>query len=646
MLFLFPAMGEASERVHGVRAFLSNGEPDQAIRTSEILLSTDDLEEDERFELFSLIADAQEMKAKVRHYNDIEAAVLALNTLKKEFPQKTESQAWLWRMLWLHWKHGDQQLAIDEATMLRIDFPQSPEAIKAAMIMSRIYIEQHKWNDARASLIQYGLHAAAGSHEESLAKAWIAIVDMAEERFSQALTLFQWVDQHEQDIFQQEPQLFASYIKLLHIMNHDGIALQKAEMFLDKYYAGEDVAAVRLLRADLWLQEGKVDVARIEQEYDALARMKAEEVLGKQAFMRKLMLANRQNNDYRSLKPVIIALKRLANENQLSVVENEAWFDLALLWQRLSEHDAEHAPKQAMTLALDYFSRVAGEDIDAFGDVAFLKGQALFEQQLGKTMASKTWTQTVALWERFPQLRREHHDTNALQLGVAHALRMLMQYDQSEDLLNQLYRRSQGSVWGQKVLLEQARLWLDRRDARGVEKVLQWLNAHQFTLYRPELMLLVAQMQLQAGNASAASQSLVSIAVSDIAFEERDTYWKTQAEIAESLQQWHVAAHAWREYEQTAGVDIAQARLFQANALFKANSYGKAEALYAQVSEDKQDAAWRYKYSICQLKTGKKTQALERLERLSKESGAGVYASLGALVLAENKADQLVKEHP
>jgi len=48
------------------------------------------------------------------------------------------------------------------------------------------------------------------------------------------------------------------------------------------------------------------------------------------------------------------------------------------------------------------------------------------------------------------------------------------------------------------------------------------LDEHEFTLYRPEMLLLV--------------------------IEERLTYWKVRAGIAEKLKHWHMAARAWQEY--------------------------------------------------------------------------------------------------
>jgi len=636
----------ASERVSGIRVFLSNGDPQQAIRTSKALLAGEALSEDERYELLSLIADAEEIKSEAQHYGNVKKVVRALKTLEKEFPQRIDASAVLWRLAWLHWKHGDDKIALQEARKIRSDYSAEQESMQAAMLIARVYIKQRKWSEARSSLIQYGIGATRGSREENLAKAWLAVVDEAEGRFMPALMKLEQVHKKFPQIIQKDEQLFSRYVKVLYHEGRVSDALTQAGVFLDKFLTGEYTPKIRLLRADLWLQQHSVPKSRIEREYDILADQEAENSIGKQAFMRKLMLIHRDSQDYHTLKPVIIAFKRIANQNQLSPIENEALFNLAQLWQRLSVSDVEHAPTQAVTVALDDFSQVAKSDIKDFRMAALKQGQKLFEQRLAALKKAQSWTAMVALWERFPQFRRKNMQANKLQLAVAHGLRMLMAYEQAEDLLKELYIRADGSVWGQKVMLERARLWLDRGDHTGIERILHWLDEHEFTLYRPDMLLLVARMQLQESKYSASSQTIASVAVDDIAMEERDIYWKTRAEIAESLKRWHVAARAWKHYGELPGVDVEMALLQQANSLFKAKSYTQAQALYAEIKKDKRDAAWRYRYSICQLKAGENIAALERLEKLRLEKGAGIFASLATLAITDRKAAQLLKDYP
>ncbi len=636
----------ASERVDGIRVFLNNGSPEQSIRMSQALLGNETLKDKERFELLSLIADAQEMRSQAQYYDDISLAVNAIKALIKEFPDRIDAPELTWRLAWLHWKHGDEKVALKYARELRSDYPNNKESVQAAMLMARIYIGQRKWNEARSSLIQYGLGVALDSREEALAKAWLAVVDIAEGRNVIALKQLDGAFKKYPNEVRRDEHLWFTYIQLLHMGNRDKEAMKQADGFLNDYLSGDYVALVRLLRADLWLLHRAKSLDRIEREYDLLAEQEAGEKLGKKAFMRKLMIAHQNSQDYHTLKPVIIALKGLADRNQLSSIENEAQLDLARLWRRLNHSDPKRSPKQIDMVSLDLFSRVAHSEIKDYRAVALHEGIIFFEQKLQEFLAAEKWVEVVAIWERFPVFRRDNLDVARLQLGVAHALRMLMAYEQAEVLLRKLYKRANGSVWGQKVMLERARLWLDRGDAAGVGRVLAWLDEHEFTLYRPEMLLLVARMQLQENKPTAASQSIIAIAVDDITIEERLTYWKVRAGIAEKLKHWHMAARAWQEYVFMPGADAAMGLIEQANNVFKAKDYQKAESLYAQVDEKRRDAAWLYHYSICQLKTGKYKQALESLEAQSQDASAGIYASLAALAIVDKKAKTLLKEYP
>jgi len=643
---LLPQLLMASERVDGIRVFLNNGNPEQSIRMSQALLANETLKDKERFELLSLIADAEEMRAQLQYYDDVSLAVEALKNLQKEFPSRINAPELLWRLAWLHWKHGDEKEALKYARELRSDYAGHNEAVEAAMLMARIYIAQRKWSEARSSLIQYGLGVGLDSREESLVKAWLAVVDVAEGRSKIALKQMDRVMKKFPDVVRKDEHLWSTYIKLLRVAKRDSEAIEQANAFLNSYLSGDYVPSVRLLRADLWLLHKVKPAERIEREYDVLAEQEAERRIGKKAFMRKLMLAHQNSQDYHSLKPVIIALKRLANKNQLSAIENEAQLDLARLWKRLSTSDVKHSPKGIDMVSLELFSWVAGAEIKDYRTEAQQEGTAFFEQRLQALLDAEEWVKAVAVWERFPIFRRDSLAVGNLQLGVAHALRMLMAYEQSEALLDKLYQRANGSVWGQKVMLEKARLWLDRGDKTGVARVMRWLDEHEFTLYRPEMLLLVARMQLRANEPTAASQSIISISVDDITMAERRVYWRVSAEIAEKLKRWHMAARAWREYGLMPEADAEKALIEQANNVFKAKDYQKAEGLYAQVDEKHRDAAWQYHYSMCQLKTGKYKQALEKLKQQSQDSKAGIYASLAALAVAEQKANSLLKEYP
>ena len=92
--------------------------------------------------------------------------------------------------------------------------------------------------------------------------------------------------------------------------------------------------------------------------------------------------------------------------------------------------------------------------------------------------------------------------------------------------------------------------------------------------------------------------------------------------------------------------DIDQSMFNEANALFKGKDYLRAEQLYQQTPPALQSPTWQYRYSVCQLKSGKWNQAIERLKILKANADAGIYASMASLTLAEREAERLIKENP
>ncbi len=639
------AIAEPSDRVQGVRIFLNQGNPEQAIQTAEKMLASPKLAEMDRLELLKLVAEAEEFRAAASHYQDITKAIRAIDTVLKEFPDSVDQAPLIWRSAWLYWKRGADKLALAAARDLTERFRESRDATKAYLLMARIHIDQARFDSARNDLLQHGLRVKDDSVEQLVGLSWIAVIDYEERRFKQSYAALEKVYLKDADIVESEERLFATYIRMLHRFDRDQEAMNLSDKFLKRYVKGFYVPHVRLLRADMLAHMPDPNLKLVEKEYEKISLVAAETTVGKKAFMRKLMFQYRDSKDYATLKPVIIALKRVASQNQLSEVENESILYQARIWVRVSVADAENTPRQATTVALEDYARVASSPYPELVEQALSEGKSTFQAYIGKLIDDQKWMQTVVIWERFPQLRPSGRSASQLQFGVAHALRMLMEYEQSEEILSQLYEQAAGSVWGHKVMLEQARLWLDRGDADGVNRVMKWLSEHEFTLYRPEMLLIVARMQLKRGSASAASQTMASVSDSDIAIEERDEYWQAQAHIAEKLSRWHVAAHAWRQYGETEGADKVEALIQQANSMFKAKDYAKAEALYEAVPETQQTAEWRYRFSICQMNTGKRTQAIERLEKLKAEKDAGIYASLASLALAERQADQLLESH-
>ncbi len=645
-LFCGQALAATSSRVQGVRIFLNQGNPEQAIDTAESLLTEPQLSEEDRLMLLSLIAEAEEFRAVASHFQDVSKAVAAIQNLIKEFPAEVDEPELLWKTAWLHWRKGAKKVAMATARDVKNRFPDSRTVTKAYLLMARIHIELKKVNQARNDLLQYGIRVDDGSREQALGNVWMAVVDFEESRFAEALNGFDSVYKSRPEIVELEERLFATYILALHQQGMADEAFTLAEKFLNRFAKGEYLARIRLLRADILREQKDVDLVALQKEYEIIANNEAETDIGKKAFLRKIMIQYGESSDYKTLKPVVIALKRLASQNQFSEIEDESILYQARLWVRLAAKDPEQAPAQASIAALEDYARVSGSQYQHLATSAVDEGRKAFIGYLEGLIAEEKWMQVVVTWERFPQLRPMDKGAALLQFGVAHALRMLMEYEQSEALLNHLYEQAAGSVWGHKVMLERARLWLDRGDADGVNQVMSWLNENEFTLYRPEMLLLAARMQLKQGDASAASQTMVSVGASDIAIEARGEYWKTRANIAARLHRWHVAARAWREYGKTAGADRGVALLEEANTLFKAKEYRKAEDIYAKIPESAQTAVWKYRYSICQIKTGKQRQGIERLELLKSDTSAGVYASMAALALAERKADALLESYP
>jgi len=178
------------------------------------------------------------------------------------------------------------------------------------------------------------------------------------------------------------------------------------------------------------------------------------------------------------------------------------------------------------------------------------------------------------------------------------------------------------------------------------KKILQWLDKHEYTLYRPEMLVIVAHIQIQNRQATAASHTLASIDPNDLEAETRAEYWQVQAQTSARLNRWHMAAKAWRQYAKYKPEDADKARLNQADALFEGKDYTRAEQLYAKIPESLQTPAWQYRYSVCQLKNGKWNQATERLQALKNHPNAGIYAAMASLTLAEREAERLLKENP
>ncbi|MDX8407069.1 MAG: hypothetical protein R8L58_01655, partial [Mariprofundaceae bacterium] len=370
-----------------------------------------------------------------------------------------------------------------------------------------------------------------------------------------------------------------------------------------------------------------------------------ESVIGRQAFMRKLMLENRRVRDKEQLLPVMATLKKIADQNQLSVIEDEATLDLARLWRRMT--NMKHAAGiESSKPALLAYAHAATSTDAAIRNTANEEGSALLKQLLQAHIDQQQWLPAVRLWRAFPQLRPKPGTARELRFGIAHAMRMIMMLDPAEAMLAELYQADKNSVQGQRIMTERIKLWHDRNDKDAVEKSMRWLNAHEFTIYRPEILATIARIQLHNNQAEAARQTLSGVKASDLAVESRASYWRTHGEISESLAQWHSAAKAWQHYRNIAGADPVKGLRHQADALFMAEQYAAAGKLYRSLPESLHDTAWQYRVAMCQLHTGQTAAATEKMQALADSGTSDTYTSLAKLALADQLAGRLLKERP
>jgi hypothetical protein len=643
------AISQVSERVQAIRVFLDSGNPKQAIRTSEILLANSDIQSSERMSLLSLIAEAEVMRAKSRLFDNVAPSVQAIEALLKEFPHSPDAARFRWLRAWLEWKGGSLKKAIANAREV-IALDQKKERLRQAwLLMARIHIKQEKYAFARSELLQYGMQADEGSQAQGIGAAWNALVDIGEARHSAAFKSLDHVYHRWPTAISAEPQLFAAYILLLHQYGRDKEALGLAESFTRQFITKKQAPAIRLLRADI-LAKQKNTIAAAINEYDILADRQAETAVGRKAFMRKLMLQNRDVNEREKLLPVIAAIRKVADRNQLSPLEDEAMLALARLWGRVEDGASRIASaisgENLKSPALHAYAQAATSPEQAISRSAGQEGAARLEKIVSGLLAAGQWMKAVVIWRQFPQLHPPEAQSQTLRFGIARAMRKLLLFDAAEALLDKLYIENKASISGQRAMLELIKLWQERSDSNAVEKIMRWLNTHEFTLFRPEILIVVARIQLAQGHAEAARQTLKSVQSATIALEARADYWKVRAETAEAMSQWHVAAQAWSHYRGSASADSDQGLINQANNLFTAKEYAAALKLYRQMPKQKHDRPWQYYSGVSLLRTGQLTQGTERLQALAGEKDAGAYGALAKLALADQLAGELLGELP
>ena len=644
-LFAQPASAE-SNLLSGAHSYLKSGAPEKAVEVARELLSDPSLKNDERKEIWELIVKAEHIIAKAQHYSDVSNAVEAIETLIKEFPEQVNHSKLYWDIIQLYWNQNNHEKAQAAILNLQTNFPNSEEVGKSWLILGMIHFMNEDYADARKSFLRLTLYAEDDSHDAKMAKIWIAMVDFEEQRFNEALQGISPIFKSNPELITENDNIYTRYILLLDATGRKKSAFRHANKFLAQYKQSTHSSRIRLLQADLMLDRPKPDIADITKTYGILADKEAGTVIGRQAFMRKMMLQSREMKEYREIKPIIIALKRIGNENQMSLVEDEAFLHEAKLWNKVAKSGSDFSRATAYSAALRQYDNATHSKDAQLAQKATKGGSKVFLDHINDLISHEEWLNAISLWEHYPQFRPPLSKSKKLRFNIARGLKMLMQYEQAETILTQLHEQADGSVWGEKVMLERARLWLDRNDEQGIERVMQWLNKHEYTLYRPEFMVIIAHMHLQRKNAIAASHTLDGVLPEDLAKDTIKDYWHAQALTAEALSRWHIAAKSWQKYGEYSPENINQARLNQADALFKGKEFGAAEKLYAQIPETMQNPAWHYRYSISQLKNGKWTQAQERLNTLKDNPDAGIYASMATLTLAERDADQLLEVSP
>jgi predicted Zn-dependent protease len=337
---------------------------------------------------------------------------------------------------------------------------------------------------------------------------------------------------------------------------------------------------------------------------------------------------------------VLYKLSQVVANNQLSETETEAMLYQARILVRLGVNDAAYLSRATASYAI----AASSESSSRFADAARSEGKELLHRHIRNTLEQKQWLQAVVLWKRYPQIRPAN--SKKLAFGIAQAYIRLMDFMHAEEMLDRLYVEAGNSVWSQRIMLEKARLWADRNDPDGVIKIMQWLAKHEKTLYRQDLLLIVASIQNAQGEASAASQTLANINPHDLTPELRETYWFTRAGINLNLKRWHTAAEAWKQLANANGDDKKwQYVREQADALIQSKDYIDAETILLQMPESEQKAAWHYAMALCAFNTGRWSKAREYLIPLTAPDSDQHYQLRARLLLAQEQADQAKRKH-
>jgi len=639
------AISTQTEAISSIHSMLHNGNPEDAEKNAYALLKKGKTDDRQRRNLLRVIAVAEEMQTSLHEYNDTGKAIAAWKTLLREFISPNDAAAIRWKIAWLYWKQGEFDAAIRASNELLKESPDSQEAIQGQLLIAKIAVKQNKLNIARKHLLKY-LFAASSDNDQSMGLAWMSVVDFKQHRQQAAFTNIGKAIKLSPGLVSSDVTLLSTYVQLLYARKDMNRFMSQSGRFFERYIDRPEALLIRLLYADMLLAHGEKEKAA--EAYERLAEIDPGTSVGIRAFMRKMMLNHEKTTDLETLKPVLSSLQKISADNQLSPIEDESMLDQAQLWSRLTTQ-----VNQADEKALDLYGRVMVGTTPEFAKIAKQSGHQLFVRQMLATLQKKkSALETIVLWRRYPQLRQPTKQLNGkalkihhrIQLGVASAMRELMDFNAAREILSKLYQKTQNSLEGERVMLERAQLWLDRHDTNGYTKIMRWLNSHPFTLYRPEMLMLAADIKLSANRPSEASQTLKQVSEQDIALEMRPVYWRIKAQTASALELWHRAASAWSKLIPLLDNVPAATLRAHADALFKAGEYSKAEHAYLQIPENVRHARWQYQMAVSERYNGKWKQSEERLQALLSSPDAGQYALRARLLLADHQAASLLAE--
>ncbi len=621
------------------RAFLTQGQPHRAISLTRTLLTNTGLSNDQRFELLLLLAESEEKHTVSRNYDNAQLSIRAYQDLHKEYPARFMAAEMHWKVAWLSWNQKKFDQADSALQAIIQDHPHSPQAKKAAVLHARYLIQRNRYQAARATLLRYfGLGSDVSDLEETEGLVWLAIIDDADG--NQELAFRNLVDAYAShpEVIEGNSFLYAAYIRLLSLYEDRQVQYVHILRFLKNYAAASEALAIRLLQADILVERGNIQEA--DTIYGVLASNHMESVVGKRAYMRQLMQQNKDVSNTEQLKKALDKLSQVVAHNQLSETETEATLYQARILVSLGVNDPAYLPRATASYAI----AASSESPSRFADAAHNEGKKLLRRHIRTLLEQEEWLQAVVLWKRYPQIRPAND--RKLAFGIAQAYIRLMDFVHAEEMLDQLYTEAGNSVWSHRIMLEKARLWADRNAEDGVIKIMQWLAKHEKTLYRQDLLLIVARIQNARKEASAASQTLAHINPDDLTPVLRETYWFTKAGINLNLKRWHTAAEAWKQLADTsAGNKKWQYVREQADALIQSKDYIGAETILLQMPESERKAAWHYAIALSAINTGRWNKAREHLIPLTAADSDQDYQLRASLLLAKEQADQAKRKH-